>query len=80
MDKGQHRRVQYVAVQRGCCLGQWAGIRLPRVHQRPILLRPHSQIFDPLVKPGGFERARRHFRKCSRGVRPAKSTEGFLRQ
>src|SRR5271157_1996930 len=50
-----------------------------RLHQGPIFLRPHSQVYDPLVEPGRFERPRGHFRDRPRSVWPAKSTEAMFR-
>ena len=33
------------------------------LHQSAVLLRPHPQINNPLVEPGGFEGACRHLRQ-----------------
>src|ERR1035437_7775481 len=50
-----------------------------RLHQGPIFLRPHPQVYDPLVEPGGFERPRGHFRDRRQSVWPSKGAEAVFR-
>src|SRR5271157_1029373 len=67
-------------VQRPCRLRKWMSVSKVRLHQGPVLLRPHPQVYDPLVAPGGFERSRSHFRDRPRSVWPSKGAEAVFRQ
>src|SRR5262249_42422678 len=59
-------------------LRHWTDTGFPSVHQCPILLWSHPEVFDPFVKPGGFECARGHLGDRCRGVGSTQSTKTLL--
>src|SRR6185369_11234719 len=66
-------------MQSPCRLGYWCRVCKPCLHQGSVFLRPHPQVLDPLVKPGGLERSRGHFSDRACSVWPAKGGESFFR-
>src|SRR5215471_3716074 len=59
-------------------LRHWTGTGLSSMNQRAILLRSHSHIFDPFVKPGGFESACGQLSDCCRRIWPTQSAKALL--